>query len=235
MTPRVFVPPTRTPSITLDARRSHHLVRVLRIREGQAVEIFDGTGTVWRALVRDAAPDACVIERGAPACEETPPHPEIHLAPALLRNDSMDRLLRQATELGADQFWPLTSERTQVTQARAQARHDHWRRIIVGACEQSRRPYLPRLNDPRRFADFVAAVQTRQTLLLHPRAQRQRRQLPALDTTVLIGPEGGWTDDELALARHRGIEAVSLGTGILRAETAPLAAIAALRHSWGWR
>lgn len=235
MTPRVFVEPPCGPLVALDSRRSHHLVRVLRIRAGEAVEVFDGAGRVWHAIVVEAAAGACAIERGALLCEEEPPTPEIHLAAALLRSSPMDRLLRQATELGADQIWPLTTARTQTSRNRAATRYDHWRRVIVGACEQSRRAWLPRLNDTLSFDRFISAPVSRQTLLLHPEAQPLHRQLASRDTTVLTGPEGGWTDEELGRAADRGIKAFSLGRRTMRAETAPLAAIAAIRHSWNWR
>ena len=146
----------------------------------------------------------------------------------------MDRLLRQATELGAHQIWPLETARTGMAGKRARSRYGHWRRIIVSACEQSRRAYLPRLNDPKGFDEFIGAVDRPQMLLLHPAAPPLPRQPRLQSTTVLVGPEGGWTDDELKRARDRGIEAFSIGPGILRAETAPLAALAAIRHSWGW-
>ena len=235
MTPRVFVEPPCDSFTTLDARQSHHLVRVLRIRAGGIVEIFDGTGRVWRATVTKAGSNACAIERGSLVCEEAPPAPELHLAAALLRSDAMHRLLRQATELGADHIWPLKTARTRMARTRAEARYDHWRHIIVGACEQSRRAHLPQLHDAHRFADFIDAADPSETLMLHPHAQPLHRQSPLQRTTVLVGPEGGWTDEELGRARDRGIEVFSLGARVLRAETAPLAALAAIRHSWGWR
>lgn len=235
MTPRVFVPPPCTPFITLEPRQSHHLVRVLRLRSGDTLEIFDGSGRVWRARVREADPNACAIERGSLVCEEARPSPQLHLAPALLRSDPMDRLLRQATELGADQIWPLITARTQIARSRANAHHDHWRRIVIGACEQSRRAHLPELHDARTFEEMAGAVEPRQALLLHPQAEPLHRQLRRQPTTVLVGPEGGWTDEEVTRARNRGIGVFSLGSNILRAETAPLAALAAIRHSWGWR
>ena len=234
MTPRVFVEPPCGSVITLDTRQSHHLVRVRRIRAGEAVELFDGTGRVWRATVSRASPGACRIERSSLIGEEAPAACEIHLAPALLKSDAMDRLLRQATELGADQIWPLETARTGMARKRAQARHGHWRRIIVNASEQSRRAYLPRLKDTQGFDEFIETVDGRKTLLLQPSAQPLHKELPLQSTTVLTGPEGGWAGEELARARDRGIKAFSLGSGILRAETAPLAALAAIRHSWGW-
>jgi len=204
------------------------------MRVGDAVELFDGRGRVWQANVSQAAPDACVIERGSLIGEEEPPAPELRLAQAVLKSGAMDRLLRQATELGANQFWPLTTARTQVNRARASARSGHWRQIVVSACEQSQRAHLPRLNETMPVEEFFDTVDPPEALLLHPNARPLQRQLPVRPTTVLVGPEGGWTDDELAQARHRGIEPFSLGRGILRAETAPLAAISAIRHAWGW-
>ena len=235
MTPRVFVPPPCAATVTLDARRSHHLVRVLRIRAGDALEIFDGAGRVWQATVGKAETSACTIERGSLICEEARPEPEIQLAPALLRSDAMDRMLRQATELGADGFWPLATGRTQMARNRAEARHEHWRRVVIGACEQSRRAHLPRLNAVQRFEEFIEIAGSPQMLLLHPEAQPLPREPRLCHTMLLVGPEGGWTDEEVERARRGGIEAFSLGPGVLRAETAPLAAIAAIRHCWGWR
>ncbi len=235
MTPRVFVEPPCGDAVTLDSRQSHHLIRVLRIRAGAKVELFDGSGRVWNAAVSRASRDACRIERGALIAEEAPPEFEIHLAPALLKSDAMDRLLRQATELGVHRLSPLETARTGMARKRALGRYEHWRRILVGASEQSRRAFLPRLNEVRHFDEFIGTLDCRQTLLLHPGARSLQRQLPVESTTVLVGPEGGWTDEELARAADRGIEAYSIGSGILRAETAPLAAIAAIRHAWGWR
>ena len=235
MTPRLYLEPPCPASHTLDARRSHHLVRVLRIRDGDSIELFDGTGAVWSAQVTCAEARGCRIERGRRIALVAPPSPEIHLAQALLKNDAMDRLLRQATELGVAHIWPLASERTQSRERGAMARSHHWRRIIIAACEQSRRAHLPRLHDLRRFADFIGAAPPGRALLLHPGAQAMPRELPIASTTILIGPEGGWTDEEAHQAARLGIDAFGLGDWVLRAETAPLAALAAVRHGWGWR
>ena len=235
MAPRVYVEPPCQATTTLDARQSHHLVRVLRVRNGDALEVFDGSGQVWRAQVSRANTNACTIEREDLISEAMPPAPEIHLAQALLKSDAMDRLIRRATELGVAHIWPVTSARTQLSGNRAKGRYDHWRRIIIGACEQSRRPYLPCIHPTQGFDDFIDAAGPSRTLLLHPDAQPLPRELPIEGTAVLVGPEGGWSDAEVSLARARGIDAFGLGALVLRAETAPLAALAAIRHCWGWR
>lgn len=234
MTPRVYVEPPCPVSFTLDARQSHHLVRVLRVGNGSSLEIFDGSGRVWQATVAAARANACGIERGSLISQQPPSVPAVHLAQALLKNDAMDRLLRQATELGIAQIWPLWSARTQRAQSRANTRHDHWQRVIVGACEQSRRPHLPILHDARSGADFIESADPERTLMLHPGAPTLPRNLKRNQTTILVGPEGGWSDGEVSEANTRGIAIFSLGTLVLRAETAPLAALAAIRHSWGW-
>ena len=221
--------------MTLDPRQSHHLVRVLRIRKGDGLEIFDGTGRVWSAEVTRAEFNACTIERGHLVALATPPSPEIHLAPALLKSDAMDRLVRQATELGVAHIWPLASARSQVGGRRAAARYGHWQRIVVSACEQSRRAHLTHIHGVRDFAEFVNQADPGETLLLHPGREALPRNLPHERTMVLVGPEGGWTDGELSRAESLGIRAFGLGDLVLRAETAPLAAAAAIRHASGWR
>ena len=234
MTPRLYVQTPCEAATILDARQSHHLVRVLRVRNGDAVEIFDGSGKVWRARVARADTSACAVDRGSLIGETAPPSPEIHLAAALLKNDAMDRLIRHSTELGVAHIRPVSTARTQSTGVRSQGRHEHWQRIVIGACEQSRRPHLPCLHRPQRLADFIDAADPARTLLLHPHAPALPQALPMEKTTLLVGPEGGWSDNELGLAQARGIKAFALGAFVLRAETAPLAALAAIRHSWGW-
>ncbi len=234
MTPRLFVEDPGAHPVFLSDRQSHHLVRVLRARTGDSVEIFDGSGRVWQARVIDANTGACALAPGALITEDAAPHPELHLAQALLKNDAMDRLLRQATELGVAAIWPLAAARTKAPERRAQARYGHWRRIVIGACEQSRRAHLPDIHPTRTFNDFIKTANPTRTLLLHPQGPTLPLRLAKQQTTVLVGPESGWTETELRLARMRGLGIFSLGAPVLRAETAPLAALAAIRHGWGW-
>lgn len=233
--PRIFIEPPIAESVTLNARQSHHLVRVLRLRTGDGIELCDGQGRVWSARTGTMAPGACRIQRGALLSAAPPPAPELHLASAVLKGGAMDRLLRQATELGVIRIWPLVSARVQGDVRRAQARQAHWRKVILGACEQSRRVWRPRLEATRRLADFIAGASAEQRLLLHPGGEALPRDLPLADTALLIGPEGGWTDAEVHWAGQGGFRKFGLGAAVLRAETAPLAALAAIRHSWGWQ
>ncbi len=219
----------------LGAAASHHLVRVRRLRRGAPVEVFDGAGRVWSAVVEDAKAQACALKVGPLLSETAPPRVRIELAVALLKGDAMDRMLRTATELGVDDIRPLLSGRSQVGRERADSRRKHWRRILISAAEQCRRDHLPALHPAQAFDDFLDHSNPAACLLLRPWAPALPMRLPHQSSTLLIGPEGGWTDAEVERTEQLGIRAFSMGSLILRAETAPVAALAALRHAWGWR
>ena len=233
--PRVHLDDVPQSSAVLSASASHHLVRVRRLRKGDPVEVFDGAGRVWSAVVDDASAQACALKIGPLLSETAPPAAPIELAVAVLKGDAMDRMLRAATELGVDAIRPLLSGRSQVGRERADSRREHWRRILISAAEQCRRAHLPQLHPAQAFDDFLDQSDPADCLLLRPGAPALPVRLPHRATTLLIGPEGGWTDAESQRAEQLGIRAFGLGELILRAETAPLAALAALRHAWGWR
>ena len=199
------------------------------------MEVFDGVGRVWSGEVDDASAQACALRVGPLLSETAPPAVRIELAVALIKGDAMDRMLRAATELGVDAIRPLLSGRGQVGRERADGRREHWRRILISAAEQCRRAHLPQLHPAHGLDDFLDQSDPADCLLLRPGAPALPMRLPHRSSTLLIGPEGGWTDAELQRAEQLGIRAFSLGNLILRTETAPVAALAALRHAWGWR
>ena len=234
-TPRVYLAESTPPRALLGVAASHHLVRVRRVRRGDPVEVFDGKGRVWSAVVEDANANGCALKLGPLIGETAPPAVRIELAVALIKGEAMDRMLRAATELGVDGITPLVSERSQVSGERAAGRHGHWRRIVISAAEQCRRAHLPELRPAQGFDEFLDQSEPADCLLLRPRAPVLPMSLPRRRHTLLIGPEGGWTEAEIGRTERLNIRAFGLGEFILRAETAPLAALAALRHSWGWR
>ena len=233
--PRVYLAKSAQLNAVLSAAASHHLVRVRRLRLGDPVEVFDGEGRVRSAVVDDASAQACALQVGPLLSETAPPTVRIELAVALIKGDAMDRLLRAATELGVDDIRPLLSGRSQLGRERADGRREHWRRILISAAEQCRRDHLPQLHPAQGFDDFLDQSDPAECLLLRPGAPPLPMRLPHRSSTLLIGPEGGWTDAEVKRTEQLGIRAFSLGNLILRAETAPLAALAALRHAWAWR
>jgi 16S rRNA (uracil1498-N3)-methyltransferase len=146
----------------------------------------------------------------------------------------MDRLLQKATELGVDEIWLLTSEFAQVGWARANTRMTHWHKILVRAAEQSRRAYLPKLHSAVPVEQFLRTETTSTLILLQPGSPPLPRDLVAQETTLIVGPEGGWAPSELDAAASRGIALHGLGNLTMRAETAPMVALAAIQHAWGW-
>lgn len=238
MTPRIYLPPPIPPHvdspIVLDAAQSHYLVRVLRAHNGDQIEVFDGEGREWSALLKDADAKACRIELLSLTDRATRTQPTVNLAQAIIKGDAMDRLLQKATELGVGEIWLLTSANTQVGEKRAEARMAHWQKILIGATEQSRRIYLPRLHPPTPIKQFLKSHNAPTRVLLQPGSTPLPRDFARQETTLIVGPEGGWTPSELDAAASRNVALHSLGNLTLRAETAPLAALAAVQHAWGW-
>jgi 16S rRNA (uracil1498-N3)-methyltransferase len=161
---------------------------------------------------------------------------DIHLAIGISRGERMDYALQKAVELGVGRITPLFTERAQVelAGARLQRRQDHWRGIIIGACEQSGRRRLPRLSEMASYQHWLASHEGG-GLLLDPEAPQALAGIadPGSVVTLLVGPEGGLSPRERTLARARGFQGVQLGPRILRTETAPLAAIAIIQALWG--
>ena len=243
---RFFVPPEwlAADPVRLTGALAHQLGRVLRLRPGDHVALLDDTGWEYDAeLLSLSAREvtARVVDRRQPAGE---PGRELALHPALPKGKKLDWVLQKGTELGATVFEPLIS-RYCVPQGGEDgaAKLARWRRIVTEAAEQSGRTRLPRVSAPVTFAAACAAASSDALhLILSPdesalplrRALAARPELgPDTAVHVYVGPEGGFSPDELELARSGGLVAVSLGPRILRTETAPLAALAALGYALG--
>ncbi len=236
---RLYLPDLAAGRQRLAPDRAHYLTRVLRLRTGDRFVGFDGRGRQRCARVAKVARDAVLIEAGA----ELAPLPESPLAIALIqsiaRGERMDYALQKATELGVGMIKPVVTERTEVKLSgpRLERRLAHWRGVVIGACEQSGRTRLPRLEPPRPLNQCLAEPPEGgfgAAFVLTPQGARiGELPPPGPRVAVLIGPEGGLTEAEIALAGSAGFTALSLGPRILRCETAGPAAIAALQTLWG--
>ena len=222
--------------LLLDRERAHYLTRVLRLRRGETVVCFDGSGRAWQASLAAAGPRSATLTVGDLVADEPPPAPEVHLVQALLKGSAMDQVVQKATELGATDLWLVRSERCNVpTEADRLARkHDHWRRIIESAAEQCGALHLPRLHDVRSLEDLLREPPAATLIMLDPGGPPLPLDLPREALAVLVGPEGGWSEAERLAAGAAGAARHGLGQRVLRAETAPLVALSALRHGWGW-
>lgn len=231
MTARFFAATLPTSgAITLDGPEAHHLAHVLRLTPGACVELFDGRGGVAAARIaqvrkRDVE---LVVEQHR---LDSPPSPEIVLAVAVPKGERFDWLVEKATELGVARLTPLVTERSSVDPR--DSKLDRLRQLVIAACKQSGRNHLLELSPVQSWRDFVAAAATDAPwMLADPTGPPfHAGLLPATTArrTLAIGPEGGWTADELALADAAGAVRVSLGATILRIETAALALAALLR------
>jgi 16S rRNA (uracil1498-N3)-methyltransferase len=237
-TTRVYVdlPLTTGVRVTLPAAQSQHLVLVLRLAAGAPVTLFNGDGRDYEGHLLDAHRTGATLVCEAMGDEEPIPTLRIHLGLGVSKGERMDFALQKAVELGVTHISPLFTRRSVVRldAERLTKRQAHWGGVMIAACEQSGRRRLPGLEQAARLEDWLAQGHQGGVLLDH----RSSTPLPYLtapegDLTLLVGPEGGLSDTESAAARAAGFTGVRLGPRILRTETVPLAAIAAIQALWG--
>ena len=222
MADRFFCPDLPTVgSLTLEGDEAHHLARVRRIGPGTAVELFDGRGLAVRAEIRVLGRGRVELEVLPGSIPDRAPACALTLATAVPKGDRFDWLVEKATELGVARLVPIVTERS-VVDPRA-AKLDRLRRAIVEASKQSGRARLMELGPPTPWRDLVRDDPTPVRLLAHPGGM-SRRDTPAdVPRAILaIGPEGGFTDEEVATALEAGWRSIDLGPTVLRVETAAL-------------
>ena len=240
MTPRLFYEGTLATGtgVTLGATASHHLVKVLRARQGDEVVVFNGDGKQYRAVVEQADQRSCSLQLTAEeTCNnESPVH--ITLLQGLSRHDRMDTTLQKATELGVNAIVPVTCRHSQfrLDAERREKKLAHWRQVIISACEQSGRCSIPELQPPMDFTSAIASQKAADSMImLDPTSEAPISETPSLDERVvlLVGPESGLDASETEQARQQGFFAARLGPRVLRTETAAPAAITAIQVLWG--
>jgi 16S rRNA (uracil1498-N3)-methyltransferase len=227
--------------VPLDPDAAHHLSRVLRLRPGAALVVADGAGHEAPALLGDG-----VVVLEAPARATPPGQPRLTVAQALPKARKLDEVIRQVTELGADRVVPVAAERSvaRLDGDRAERAVTRWRAIARAAAEQARRPHLPVVSPVTSASDLAAELRPEDRLLVaHVGALRSLASAVTEAVTagvggvvVAVGPEGGWSDVEVAAFEAAGGEVVGLGPSVLRTEHAAAAAVAvaaALAGRWG--
>jgi len=236
--PRFFAPVQLSlgAEIDLPERVARHCA-VLRLRRGNAVVLFNGEGGEFSAeLTRVSRRDARAHVISRQTSERESPL-VIALAQCVSSGDRMDATLQKSTELGVSRIVPIASERSvmRLSSDRADRRVAHWRNVVIAACEQCGRNHVPEVAAIIDFDGFLGqAAADGLRLLLAPDADRDLKRLePPGKVTLLVGPEGGLAPEERQRAERRGFVAVRFGPRVLRTETAPLAAIAAMQALWG--
>jgi 16S rRNA (uracil1498-N3)-methyltransferase len=217
-----------------------HLTRVLRLPAGTEIRLFDGAGTECGARILTTRGGKVEVALEAPLVLEPAPRLALKLLQGISRGERMDYTVQKATELGVAAIQPLLTERAVVKldEARAKTRLLHWRGIAIAACEQCERARAPAIDSPVDYREYLAGLPPSPPgvlrLLLSPTgAGGFRADARPCAVEILVGPEGGLTGEEEALAGARGFAPVRLGPRILRTETAALAALAALQTLYG--
>ena len=221
----------------LDDNAANHVGRVLRMQAGQALQLFNGDGQDYRATITEAGKKHVQVEVQEAAENETESPLRVVLAQTLSKGDRMDYAVQKAVEMGVSEIVPLTTERCDVKLKgdREDKRLRHWQQVAISAAEQCGRARVPEIQPVmtvQQWLEHARACDLR--LVLHHRTERSLNTLEKPSSIALmIGPEGGLTAEEIALAESHGFLPVALGPRVLRTETAPVAAIALCQWLWG--
>lgn len=222
--------------LELEERAAHYLLKVLRMDAGRELVLFDGQGGEFPSVITDKTKSRVVVRTGIKQDINRESPLNTHLGIGISRGERMDWVLQKAAELGVTAITPVFSERTEVKLSgeRLDKRLQHWLNILISACEQCQRNTLPVLHSPCQLGEFLATNSAEQRFVLHHRAETRLGELPRPSSvSLLIGPEGGLSEDEIALASQYNFSPLKLGERVLRTETAPIAALAVIQHLWG--
>ena len=217
-------------SLTLDGDTAHYLGRVLKVRQGNPVTVFNGRGGSYQAEITAIDRRTITLSLLQFDVENNESPLRVTLAQGISRGQHMDYTVQKAVELGVTRIVPLFSEYSNVRleEERARKRYDHWHKIITSACEQSGRNLVPQLDEAQPLSDWVQQDGASLKLIMHPEANDSLAGLleGITDLTILCGPEGGLSPVEINIALAQGYRKVSMGPRIMRTETAAIAAIA---------
>jgi 16S rRNA (uracil1498-N3)-methyltransferase len=229
--------------VTLPRDEAEHLTRVLRLGAGDSVAVFDGRGHEFQARVAATAGRDVRLEIVARVEAAAESAVQVTLVQAVLKGEKMDDVVRDAVMLGVSAIQPIVTKRTEVTVAALLrgSRLDRWRRVALASTKQSRRAVLAEIRTPLSFETYVEEPATAMRLMLvepetgaaaEPLSVLRDSRAPA-DVSLLVGPEGGWTETEWATAQARGMRLMSLGPRTLRADAVPVACLSVLQFLWG--
>lgn len=223
----------------LSENAAAHAIRVMRLKAGDTLILFCGDGFDYQCALTTIEKKAAYVEvQGRTAVNNESPL-NIRLLQGISSGDRMDYTIQKAVELGVTEIFPLTTERcvTKLSGDRAEKRVEHWQGVAIAACEQSGRALLPTVHAPVTLTQWLGHHETQSSLniLLNPVGAKRLAQLekPSGHIHLLIGPEGGLSGNEIALASQHHFQSIVIGPRILRTETAAVTAIASMQTLWG--
>ncbi|HUP45650.1 MAG TPA: RsmE family RNA methyltransferase [Thermoanaerobaculia bacterium] len=229
---RIYYPSELTAGseVSIAGDEYHHAARVARVRAGEPVELFDGRGAAAAGEVIEIQRDALRVRITGPVPPRESPL-NVTLAMAVIQLEKFELVLQKATELGVRSFIPLVTDRVEVRPERYRGKAKRWEKIVFEAVKQSGRAALPSIETPAPFAEVVGREGMR--ILFDAEGEEARTLSVATSVTILIGPEGGWSESEVGLARERQCRFLRLGPRRLRSETAAIAAAGILAAQHG--
>jgi 16S rRNA (uracil1498-N3)-methyltransferase len=238
---RIFQPVTLAEGadIELDEAASHHLARVLRAALQDRVTVFNGQGGEYHGLISRIDKKRVTLTLTEYSARDAESPLSLCLAQGISRGEKMDYTIQKAVELGVRQIIPLLTERCNVKldEDRKQKRLQHWQSIVISACEQSGRTFVPEVLSPQTLTSWLQATDINQGFIVSPHVKNKLSAAPIkknFPVALLIGPEGGLSATEVSQAHEiKGFMPLNLGPRILRTETAAVAAITALQCYFG--
>ena len=246
MNARFYAPDARAPGdlIDLPDEEAQHAARVLRLRQGAAIRVFNGRGLEFDATIEALTRHGASVRVGDPRTSAPEPAVAVTLVQAVLKGDKMDDVVRDAVMLGVSAICPVVTTRTEISIAAVErsGRRERWQRVAVSSAKQCGRAIVPAIAEPRLFVDLLAAIAALTLpgpalMLAEPSAAESAVPLgemdatPPRETSLIVGPEGGWDEHELALASQT-CRLVSLGGRTIRADAMALVAVSAMFALW---
>lgn len=224
--------------ICLDASQSNHIVRVLRLKEGAELIVFNGRGGQYQATITATGKreTRLLVNTFSNISAESPL--DITLLQAVSKGERMDYAIQKSTELGVNRIIPIFSERSvvRIDAKRLEKKLHHWQQVVISACEQCGRNTIPDIGNAISFTDAIAADRPgKPGYILDPESRTTLTSAtrPETDIHLLVGPEGGFSENEVRQALAAGYTGISLGPRILRTETAAVSIMTAMQLLWG--
>ncbi len=234
--PRLYIPSIRRKekAFSITGEESRYLLNVLRMKAGDEFAVFDSSGRHFKAKIKRIGKNNVVAELGEALPSVPEPVRRLVLLQGILKGRKMDYVVQKATELGVGKVVPLVTERSQVRQTR---KHERWRKIALEASRQSLRTTVPEVTEPVAMGKFLEGEKSLAGYIFWEEGGSSLRdsKIKSSDEpfVVAIGPEGGFRSDEVELARRKGLDVKSLGSRVLRAETATVSALTIVQFLLG--
>ncbi|WP_020406945.1 16S rRNA (uracil(1498)-N(3))-methyltransferase [Hahella ganghwensis] len=246
---RIYCPQPLEAGTTISAGPdiANYVGRVLRLKTGDQIQLFNGEGYDVRATIQQLERKDASLYLEERISLDTESNLKVTLGQVISRGDRMDYAVQKAVELGVNMIAPLTSERCEVRldDNRKEKRRSHWQQVVISACEQSGRAVVPEVTEVQQVESWLQSIQADLKLILHPYDHPEGNKPEHVTSlwqdnnqdpetiALLIGPEGGFAEAEVALAETHGFRRLCLGPRVLRTETAPIVGISYLQCTWG--